>query len=280
MARFHILLCIVPQTARVGHEQRQKQTAYNVAQQEAANGQRSTHEAHHHRGHDGRKPGGNQLHQRAGGGDVDAAVIFRFRARVALAQAGNAAELPVDFRHHTLGIFVHAQHQHGREYRGDGSADEHAEKYRGVHNIKTGDDRFSRRHQGLVDLAEIRAQQGNDRQSRRADGKSLGHGFDGVAGAVQLIRHADGLLTQAAHLRQPAGVVHDGAVGVVGDDHAHDGQHAHRRHGDAEHGIITPQRRAEAVGRERRNSDADHGRQGRDKAVGHAGEHRERRPGA
>ena len=140
------------------------------------------------------------------------------------------------------------------------------EKHGGIHDIKAGQKLPPPFGEGFVDLGHIGSQQGNDGQSRRADGKALGHGLDGISRAVQLVRDADGLFAQISHLRKASGVVHDGAVGVVTDDHAHDGEHAHSRHGDPEEGVAFSQRIAEHVGRKSGNGDAHHGGQGGNKA--------------
>ena len=78
------------------------------------------------------KTGGNQLHQGAGGGDVDASVCIPVsRPSWPSRRPGMLVELPVNFRHHALGVLVHAQHQHGGEHSGNGGADQHAEEYGG-----------------------------------------------------------------------------------------------------------------------------------------------------
>ena len=86
----------------------------------------------------------------------------------------------------------------------------------GVHDIKTGDAAPGRPPPGPRWPRDINAPSREITVSPAAPmAEALGHGFYRVAGAVQFIRHADGLFAQAAHLRQSARVVHDGAVGVV-----------------------------------------------------------------
>ena len=220
-AGLNVLLGVVPQAAGVGHEQSQQQAADDIAQQEAANGAGAADEAYDDGGDNGHQTGGDQLPQGAGGGDVNALVVLGLSAGLAFPQALDGVELPVDFRHHALGVFVHAQNQHGGEHGGHHGAHQHAEEHRGAHDVKAGNQLPASGGQSVVCLTHKGAQQGDDRQTGGADGEALGHGLHRVAGAVQLVGGADGLLAQAAHFRQAPGVVHNGAVGVVGDNHAH-----------------------------------------------------------
>ena len=231
--------------------------------------------AHDQSGDDGHQAGGDQFLQSAGGGDVNTFSVVRLHAFLSFLQSRNGVELAVNLRYHPLGVFIHAQNQHGGEYGGYAGADENAEKYGGFHDIKAGDQFLARRLQGHVGLRHEGSQQGDHRQSGGADGKALGHGFYRVAGAVQLIRRADGVFPEAAHLRQSSGVVHDGTVGVIGDNHAYNGKHAYRRHGDAEDGVALAHGGAQLIGDQGGDGNAHHGGKRGDKAVGNAGEHRE-----
>ena len=110
--------------------------------------------------------------------------------------------------------------------------------------------------------------------------KPLVTAFTGIARAVQLHRDADGFLTQSAHFRKASCVVHNGAVGIVADDHAHDGKHADRGHGDSDESVALAQRLTQHIGHQGGNGDAHHGRKGGNEAVGNGGEDGEGRTGA
>ena len=214
VAGFNVLFRVVPQAARIAHQKRQQQAGDDVACQVPADGLHAADEAHQQRGGNGCKARGDQLTDGAQRGNIDAARIIRFAG--AFLQAGDLFELAVDLFHHQLGVAVYAHNEHGREHGRDGCAHQHAEEHQRVHQVER--DLHAR---SLDHLAE-RAQQGDDGQARRADGKALGDGLCGVAGCIQLVGDLQNLIAKVRHFRHAPGVVHDGAVGVAGDDQAHE----------------------------------------------------------
>ena len=139
VAGFNVLLGVIPQTARIGHEQRQQQAAYDIAQQEAANCPGAPYEAHYYGGQYGHEAGGDKLFQGACGGDVDALAVFRLYTGHAFPEANYGIKLAMDLGYHALCVFIHAQYQHCGEYRGDCRAYHNAEEYIGVHQVKARD---------------------------------------------------------------------------------------------------------------------------------------------
>ena len=153
----------------------------------------------------------------------------------------------MDFSDHTHGVPVHSAHQHGRKDCRNSCADNQAEEDQGIDDVKTLQESFSRLDDTLlngspIDLGHVGAQHRDDRQTCCADGKAFRDRFDRVASAIQLIRNFQCILSQVRHLDQTARIVDDGTVGVIRDDHAHDGQHANCGHRDAVHGIAATQR--------------------------------------
>lgn len=70
MTGFNIFLGVVPEAARIGHEQCQQQAGDDVAQQETANRLGAADDADYDGGKDAHQTGGNQLAQGAGGVDI------------------------------------------------------------------------------------------------------------------------------------------------------------------------------------------------------------------
>lgn len=153
-------------------------------------------DADNHSGDNAHQPCRNQFPQRSAGSDVDALAVLRFYSGLAFPQAGDGAELPMDFRHHALCVFIHAKNQHGREHGRNSSSDQNSKEDRGGHNVKSGNRRFSGSGQRVVYLGHKGAQQGDDSQACRGDGKAFGDSFYRIAGAVQFIGSADGFFSQ------------------------------------------------------------------------------------
>ena len=199
--------------------------------------------------------------------NVDAGIVIRFHSFFSFFQSHDLMELTADLLHHLLRILIYAQHQHGREHRRNSRSHQNTEKHRGVHDIKTCNQLFSQRCQRHIDLRHIGSQKRNYSKSCRTDGKSLRHSLNRIAGAVQLICHTDSVLSEASHLRQTSGVVHDRTVSVIADDHAYDGKHSHRRHGNSKQSISLSQRLTQLIRGQRGNSDSHHGRKRRNESI-------------
>ena len=84
-------------------------------------------------------------------------------------------------------------------------------------------------------------------------------------------------VAEAGHFGNAAGVVNDRAIGVVGDDHADDGEHADGGGGDAHHRVVRADGLAQLVGDQGGEADAQQRRQAGEQAVAEAVEDGESR---
>ena len=186
----------------------------------------------------------------------------------------------MDFRNHTLRVAINAKHEHRGEHGGNRRANKQAEEDHRVHDVEVldaGNAEFGCRG---VDFAHERAKQRDNGKTRGRDCKALGDGLDRVACGVEFVGDGEDFVAEFAHFSKAARVVHDGAIRVVADDHADDGEHADGCHRDAEERILhAAERFAEFVRGDCRNADADHSREDGEQAVRDTRKNRERRAG-
>ena len=88
------------------------------------------------------------------------------------------------------------------------------------------------RQQPHVDRLRVGGEQGQRRESRRADGEALANGCRGVAHRVEAVGDLAHLRAETGHLGDAASVVGDGAVGV--DAHGDADRRKHADGGDAD----------------------------------------------
>ena len=214
------LLGVVPRPARVRHGEGEEHAAEEGAGEDPAQGFRTDPEADHpgHRHRD--DPGRDHPPDRGGGRDVDA--TLRVRLGVPLQEARDLPELAPDLVDHVEGGVAHRGHrERGDEERKD-PADEEPDQHLRLADRK-GEARYRSRdglHVG-----------GDDREGgegRRPDREPLADGRGGVADLVEGIGDRAGLLPEPAHLRDPARVVGNRAVGVDGHGHADRRKHPDR----------------------------------------------------
>lgn len=239
---FDEFLAVIPQPATVAHEQREQQSAHDVAGEVTADGLDAADETDDDRKKDREETGGNEFLDGAMRRDFDALVIFGNDAFLTFHQTGDFLELTMDFADHALGIAVNAKHQHGAEDGRNGRADDQAEEDERIHDVEEVDLRQTSGDRDLISFVDEGEEQGDDSKPGGADREALGHSLDGVAGRVEGVGDLDDFLTKIAHFREPAGVIDDRAVGIVADDHADDGQHPDRGDGNAEQRVVTAER--------------------------------------
>ena len=145
-------------------------------------------------------------------------------------EAFDLPELAAHFHHDALGCPAHRGHGQGCKDKGQAGADEDAHKDGGVHDAHV-QNHVTAAH--FLDFLHVGGDQGQSGEGCAANGKSFACGSCGVAKGVQSIRALAHRLLQTRHLRDTAGVVSDGAVGVSGQGDAQSGEHAHSRQGDA-----------------------------------------------
>ena len=177
-----------------------------------------------------------------------------------------AGELCAHFENDALRTLSDGGHGERGEEEGQHGADEHADENDGVGNIKSELKIQAVLSDERLDLHIERRKQGQGGEHGGADGEAFARGGSGIAERIECVgASADGFV-HAGHLRNAAGVVGYGAVGVGGEGDAECGKHADGGDADAEHTVFTP---AERIIR------AEHGCRN-DKDGRESGEHTER----
>ena len=222
---FDVLLGVVPGSTGVGHEQRHQHTHERCAGQQAAQRLDPQESADQHRRDHGRDAGQDHLAQRSACGDVHAPRAVGLGG--AFHETGDFTELAAHLFHHVARGSADGGHGHRPDQEGQGAAEEQADHHHRVHDVER--QHLPRRcHRG----GEGREQRQRG-QRGGTDGETLANRGGGVAQRVEAVGDLANLWSQAGHLADAAGVIGHGAVGVDGHRHAHGGQHAHRRDGDA-----------------------------------------------
>jgi hypothetical protein len=166
----------------------------------------------------------HHLLERGVGGDPDAGGVVRHGE--ALGEARDGVELAAHLLHHPQRRASDAPHGHRREPVGEHGAEEESHEHTRAQHV----------HRRDPGAADVRAEQRQRHQRRGADGEAFADGGRGVARGVERVRPLPDPVRHAGHLRDAAGVVADGPVGVDGEPRGDGAQHPQRRQRDAVHG--------------------------------------------
>ena len=231
MAGFDVLLGVVPGTAGVGHEHGHGKAGDGDAAQQARHTDGAQDQAGEDGDDDGQQGGLHHLPQSALGAQGHAGGVVG--VCLVLHDARDLLELAADLHHDGLGRLLHRAHGEGGEDEGQHGADEHAHQHRGA-----GQGEVQHLLRVLLDDVHVADQQGQGCQGGGADGEALAGGGGGVAQRVQCVGPLPDALRQAAHLRDAAGVICHGAVGVRSQGDAQGGQHTHAGDADAVQALV------------------------------------------
>ena len=99
----------------------------------------------------------------------------------------------------------------------------------------------------------------------------FGDGFGGIACSIQFVGYLKDIVAQIAHFSKAAGIVNDGAVSIIGNNHAYNGKHADGSYRNTEHGISDAKRFNKLICTQCSNADSDYGRHNADQAIGDTG---------
>ena len=134
VACFNILLGVVPQTTCVGHKESEKQTAYDVAEQESGNSLGTADDTYCNSSEYAYKTGRDELLERAGGCNVDALAVFGLDTGNTLAQPLDGVELAMYLSYHALCVLVNTEDKHS----GEDSRNYSAAFFKGPHKMGNG----------------------------------------------------------------------------------------------------------------------------------------------
>ncbi|BAF16616.1 Os05g0157000 [Oryza sativa Japonica Group] len=219
-----VLLGVVPRAAAVrrrdrhlhpGHQRAGEQPRQRLHPEQRPGDER----ARHHQ-----RPRRHHLPQRRVGGDPHAGGVVR--RGEPLGEPRDLVELAPHLLHHPQRRAPHAPHRHRREPVGEHGAGEEPDEHPGAHHVHRPDPR----------PAHVRAEQRQRHQRRRPDREPLPDRRRRVPGGVERVRALAHAPRHAGHLRDAAGVVADGAIGVDGEPRGDGAQHPQRSQRDAVHG--------------------------------------------
>ncbi len=147
------------------------------------------------------------------GRDLHTLLVFGLAGTVH--DTGNLAELTTHFHHHFHGRFTHSRDSQGAKEEGNhGAHEEHSQNVRLV-NVNAGDARQT----------YVGSEEGQCRQCRRGNGKTLTGSRRGVAHRVQVVRALAHLARKTAHFSNTTCVVGDRTKSVDGQLHRRSGHH-------------------------------------------------------
>ena len=214
VAALDVLLCVVPRSAGVGHEDRKENTCDQSAGKKAAERFCSEQETDDDRSRSRNDTGNDHLAKSRDRGNTDAGLIIRTAG--ALQDAGVLTELAADFLDHTVGCLGNGFHRNGREEECQHAADEDTDNDLRSHDV----DGIQR------NCLRIGYEESQRCQRSGADGKALADGGCRITYRVKFVRDISDALIKSGHLGDTAGVVGDRTVSVDCDRTARCGQHA------------------------------------------------------
>ena len=217
LAALDILFRVVPCAAGIAHIDRQQHAGDDRAGQQAAERFNAEQQTHQQRADDGEYAGNDHFPQCGIGRDRDTGGVIGLL--FALEDAGERAELAAHLRDHLLRGARYGVHRERGEQEREHGAEEQADD----------DLRFEHIDQGQSDRLRIGDEQRERGQRRRADGKALADGCGRVAHGIEPVGDRAHGRVQTGHLRNAAGVVRNGTVGVHGNGDAGGREHADGR---------------------------------------------------
>ena len=226
VAGLDVLLGVVPGTAGVRHEDRERKARHERTGEQAAEGidiDEADDERHDHR----KGAGDDHLLERRVGADGHAAGGVGHHTLLAFAQARNLPELAADLFDHRRGGATDSVDRERSEEEGKPGADEEADEDVDVTHVQAEAAAF-------LGNGELEALEEGKRSERsRADSEALGDSGSGVAKRIERIGDLADRRVEFGHLGDATRVVGDRPVGVDGDDDTGRCEHADCSNGDA-----------------------------------------------
>ncbi len=225
VAILDVFLGVIPGAATGGHGDGHEQSGDDGADEQPTQRLGPKEVTHQHRDQHRQQRRHDHFLDRRPGQQVHGARIVGLRG--SLHDAGDLLELAPHLQHHRSGGTAHGLHRHGAEQIRNHPAQEQADDHHVAGQIES--DHLAH----CLQVVGVIGEQHQRRETRGADGVTLGDGLGGIAHCIQRVGDATDFRRQLRHFRDAAGVVGDGAIGIQRHDHAGHGQHGRGGNGDA-----------------------------------------------
>ena len=227
VARFDVLLSVIPRAAGVRHKDRHEETRSSSAREHTDNAVEAQHQTDNDRYDDRNNGGQDHLFQRRTRAHIDALRVVGIS--LALHQAGDLLELTANLDNNALSRSADGVHGERRKDKGQASADEQTDQNQRVHDAEAVVVDIGAHGLDLVDIGSDQRERG---QRRGTDRKALTGSSGGVAQRIQRVCTLTNLGIKTAHLSDTARVVRHRTVRVGREGDTQCGQHTDSRQSD------------------------------------------------
>ena len=223
-----VFLRVIPRSACIRHEDRQKEACCCRTGQHTDHTIVSEDEPCHDRSDDREQCRHDHFMETCFRTDIYTCLIVRIC--LAFHQTFDLSELTAYFYNDTLSRASHGLHGKRREYEGQAGSDEDTDKDRRIHhahiqcNIRSAD---------FLNLLHIRCNKSKSCQRRRTDGKAFSCGSCCISKRIQRVCTLSYVRLKSCHLRDTARVVSDRSVSVRSQCDTKCGKHSDRCQSDS-----------------------------------------------